>query len=113
MFKDDWIYVSHMLDMSRKEVDTVTGKTRDGYNDDEILRMALTHFIQVIGEAARKVSAEFQATHPQIPWREIVGTRHRIVHGYLNIDEDLVWEIVTHDLPALIRGLEKIIPSEY
>ena len=113
MFKDDWIYVSHMLDMSRKEVDTVTGKTRDGYNDDEILRMALTHFIQVIGEAARKVSAEFQAAHPQIPWREIVGTRHRIVHGYLNIDEDLVWEIVTHDLPALIRGLEKIIPSEY
>jgi len=113
MFKDDWIYVSHMLDMSRKEVDTVTGKTRDGYNDDEILRMALTHFIQVIGEAAKKVSAEFQATHPQIPWREIVGTRHRIVHGYLNIDEDLVWEIVTHDLPALIRGLEKIIPSEY
>lgn len=89
MFKDDWIYIGHMLDMSRKAVNAVAGKSRSDYNDDEILRMALAHFIQVIGEAARKVSPEFQAAYPQIPWREIVGTRHRIVHDYLNIDEDL------------------------
>ena len=89
MFKDDWIYIGHMLDMSRKAVNAVAGKSRSDYNDDEILRMALSHFIQVIGEAARKVSPEFQAAYPQIPWREIVGTRHRIVHDYLNIDEDL------------------------
>jgi len=89
MFKDDWIYIGHMLDMSRKAVDAVAGKSRSDYNDDEILRMALTHFIQVIGEAARKVSPEFQAAYPQILWREIVGRRHRIVHDYLNIDEDL------------------------
>ncbi len=112
MFKDDWIYAGHMLDMSRKAVNAVGMKSRDDYNDDEILRMGLTHFIQVIGEAARKVSAEFQATHPQIPWHEIIGTRHRIVHDYMNVDEDLVWEVVTHDLPTLISRLEKIIPPE-
>lgn len=54
MSKDDWIYVGHMLDMSRKAVAAIVGKSREVYDRDEILRMALTHFIQVIGEAARK-----------------------------------------------------------
>jgi len=109
MFKDDWVFVGHMLDISQKAVEAVAGKTREAYDRDEILRMALVHFIQVIGEAARKVSTEFQETHSQVPWHEIIGTRHRIVHDYLNVDEDLVWEVVTHDLPELIQALEKIL----
>jgi uncharacterized protein with HEPN domain len=109
MLKDDGVYVGHMLDMSRKAVEAVAGKTRDAYDNDEILRMALTHFIQVIGEAARKVSPEFQSTYPQVLWHQIIGTRHRIVHDYMNVDEDLVWEVVTHDLPELIKSLEKIL----
>ena len=90
MSKDDWIYVGHMSDMSRKAVAAIVGKSREAYDRDEILRMALTHFIQVIGEAARKVSPEYQKAHPQIPWHEIVGMRHRIVHDYVRVDEDLV-----------------------
>ncbi|MDP3184646.1 MAG: DUF86 domain-containing protein [Anaerolineales bacterium] len=112
MSKDDWIYVGHMFDMSRKAVAALVGKSREAYDRDEILRMALTHFIQVIGEAARKVSPEYQKAHPQIPWHEIVGMRHRIVHDYMRVDEDLVWEVVNHDLPALVAALEKIVPAE-
>ncbi len=112
MSKDDWIYVGHMFDISRKAVAAIVGKNREAYDRDEILRMALTHFIQVIGEAARKVSPEYQKAHPQIPWHEIVGMRHRIVHDYMRVDEDLVWEVVSHDLPALVAALEKIVPAE-
>jgi uncharacterized protein with HEPN domain len=74
--------------------------------------MGLTHIVQVIGEAARKVSPEFQQTHPEIPWRQIIGTRHRIVHDYMRVDEDVLWEVVHHDLPALLPLLQKIAPED-
>jgi len=66
----------------------------------------------VLGEAARRVSDEFQSSHPAIPWEDISGMRHKIVHDYLAVDEDIVWEVVTTDLPSLIPSLERIIPSE-
>jgi len=72
--------------------------------------MGLTHLVQVIGEAARKVSPEFQNNHPEIPWRQIIGMRHRIVHDYMRVDEDVLWEVVKNDLPALLPHLEKITP---
>ena len=112
MPKDDWVYVGHMLDISRKAIEAVSGKSREAYDRDEIFRMALTHFIQVIGEAARKVSPEFQESHPQIPWHQIIGMRHRIIHGYMNVDEDVVWEVITKDLPLLFTELENISPPE-
>jgi uncharacterized protein with HEPN domain len=104
--KDDKVYLGHMLDMARKAV----GKTRDvsraEYDQDENLRLALAHLVQVIGEAARRVSPTGQAARPEIPWREITGMPHKIVHDYLDVDEDIVWEVVTRDLPSLITVLE-------
>ena len=112
MLKDDWAYVGHMLDMSQKALDFVSGLNRTDYDQDEPLRLALTHIIQILGEAARQVSSEFRERHPQIPWHEIIGMRHRIVHDYLNADEDIVWEVVRQDLPALVESLRKIVPPE-
>lgn len=74
--------------------------------------MGLTHLVQVIGEAARKVSAEFQGEHPEIPWQRIIGMRHRIVHDYMHVDEDILWQVVTKDLPELLPLLEAILPNE-
>lgn len=110
MPKDDRLYFGHMLDMARKAVSKVEGISREDYDDNENLRLALTHLVQIIGEAARLVSPEGRAAHPDIPWREITGMRHKIVHDYLNVDEDVVWEVVTHDLPSLVAILEKIVP---
>jgi uncharacterized protein with HEPN domain len=62
--------------------------------------------LQIVGEAASQVSAEFRSANPEIPWDEIVGMRHRVVHDYLGIDEEIVWKTVGDDLPALIRILE-------
>jgi uncharacterized protein with HEPN domain len=112
MSKYDWVYIGHMLDMSQKALDFTSGVTKDGYDQDETLRLALTHLIQVIGEAARHVSLAFQEAHPEIPWHEIMGMRHRIVHDYMSVDEDVVWEIVQQDLPPLIAALRKIVPPE-
>ena len=102
-----------MLDMARKAVSKTAGVSREAYDTDENLRLALTHLIQVIGEAARQVSREFSNTCPEIPWADIIGMRNKVVHDYLGIDEDIVWEVATKDLPGLVAALEPIVPSDH
>jgi uncharacterized protein with HEPN domain len=104
----DLVYVGHMLDMARKATDKTSGLARDAYDRDENLRLALTHLVQVIGEAARHISREFCDEHPEIPWTEIVGMRHKVVHDYLGVDEDIVWQVVTDDLPKLVTALVRL-----
>jgi uncharacterized protein with HEPN domain len=65
--------------------------------------------VQVVGEAARKVSSEFTEAHPEVPWENIIGMRHKLVHDYLGVDEDIVWQVVTVDLPKLVRSLEPLV----
>jgi len=100
-----------MLDMARKAISKVQGRTRDAFDVDENLRMTLAHLIQVIGEAARHVSPECQRVHPDVPWAAIIGMRHKVVHDYLHVDYDLVWDVVTVDLPPLVEALERFTPS--
>ena len=108
MQKDDLVYVGHMLDTARLVVRKVLGRTRAEFDATEDLRLALTHLIQVCGEAARRVSPAFQTAHPGVPWSKIVGMRHKVVHDYLHVDYDIVWAVATQDLPPLIAELEKI-----
>jgi len=110
MQKDDLVYAGHMLDVARSIAAKTAGKTRAEYDTDENLRLALTHLIQTIGEAATRVSETFRESHPQIPWKNIMGMRHRVVHDYLHVDYDLVWEVVTLDIHPLIVELDKIVP---
>ena len=113
MSRRDLVYVGHMLDMARKAVSKTVGVSREAYDTDENLRLALTHLIQVIGEAARQVSREFSNTCPEITWADIIGMRNKVVHDYLGIDEDIVWEVATKDLPRLVEALEPIVPSDH
>ncbi len=112
MPKDDSVYVGHMLDTARLAAAKVAGLTREAFDADETLRLALAHLIQTIGEAARQVSPTFREAHPQTPWAKIIGMRHRVVHDYLHVDFDLVWGVVSVDLPALIEALADILPPE-
>jgi len=107
--RDDQVYVGHMLDTANKAIGFVQGLTIDDFDNNELLRLSLTHLLQVIGEAARRVSPDFRATYPQIDWKAIVGMRSKVVHDYLNVDEDIVWDTVTNELPTLIAELEKIL----
>ncbi|MCA9113412.1 MAG: DUF86 domain-containing protein, partial [Planctomycetaceae bacterium] len=79
-----------------------------GFDADENLQLAVTHLIQIIGEAARLVSDGFRDQHDVIPWHQITGMRHRIVHDYLNIDFDIVWEVAHREIEKLVTQLEAL-----
>ena len=109
---NDDLYLLHMLESAQKALAFVQGKTRDGYDDNEVLRLALLHLIQTVGEAARNVSEAYQKQHPEIAWKPIMGIRHRIVHNYADVDDEVIWKTVTDDLPPLVIHLEKLISPE-
>ncbi len=110
MRKDDQLFLGHILDAANHATNLVRGKSRDDLNHDMALRFALPHLVQIIGEAARRLSAEFMADHPEIPWKTMIGMRHKIVHDYFGVDMDLVWKTVTEELPPLLSKLQKIVP---
>jgi len=101
----DAVYVGHMLDTARKATGKVSSISREDYEADENLRLALTDPIQTIGEAGRRVSREFCEAHPEVRWADIIGMRHKVVHDYLGVDDDIVWQVVTEDLPELVLAL--------
>ncbi len=106
--KDDVYYLRHMLEYASK-LSVLAGKTtREQYNQNETIQAACRYWLQVIGEAAGKVSAAFQASQPEIPWRAMAGMRNRIVHDYLGIDDETVWKTVTERIPELIDALKNL-----
>ena len=104
----DGVYVGHMLDLSRKVAAKIKGLRREEFDEDENLRLALAHLLQTIGEAARRVSRKFQEEHPEIPWGGIVGMRHKVVHDYMDVDEDVVWKTAVDEIPRLLTALEPL-----
>ncbi len=109
MTKDDLVYIGHMSDTARKVADKVREVSREQFDRDENLRLAVTHLLQVIGEAAARVSEGFRCSHATIPWKAIVGMRHKVVHDYLNVDEDIVWDTAMQEIGPLLAGLERIL----
>lgn len=112
MHHDDCVYIEHMLAISRKAVEKIDAVTRDAFDQDENLRLALTYLLQVIGEAARHVSPAYQTKHASVAWKAITGMRHKVVHDYLNVDESIVWQTVKNDLPRLIDALEALVNED-
>ena len=106
--RDDLVLIHDMLDAAKEAVSFVRGKTRDDLNQDRKLVLSLVHLVEIIGEAAGKIGKKFQDSHPEIPWRVMVGMRNRLVHAYFDIDLDRVWDTANDDLPPLIEKLSKI-----
>jgi uncharacterized protein with HEPN domain len=98
-----------MLDHAREAVEMVKGKTRADLDADRQLNLALVRLVEVIGEAAARIPDDFRARYPQVPWRQIVGMRHRMIHDYDVIDFDILWAVLRQDLPPLIEQLEAIV----
>ncbi len=106
---DDRIRMQHMLDASRQAMEFVSGRERKDLEDDPMLRRAVKDCVQEIGEAAARVTDAGRARVPDLPWTQIVGMRHRIVHVYYAIDTDALWEVVERDLPILTSLLESAL----
>ncbi|MDP9237874.1 MAG: DUF86 domain-containing protein [Chloroflexota bacterium] len=101
-----------MVMLARRITSRLQGLRRENFDADEDLQLALTHLIQNLGEAASRTSQEFRAIHPEIPWSDMIGMRHHIVHDYLQVSADIVWATALDDIPALIAVLEPLVTSE-
>ncbi len=108
----DNVRLHHMLDSANEALSFAKGKNRSDLNDDRKLTLALVKCIEIIGEAATKVTPETRGKCPGIPWEEIITMRHRLIHGYFDIDLDRVWDTMTDDLPPLVKQLSFILKNQ-
>ncbi|WP_242359887.1 DUF86 domain-containing protein [Anaeromyxobacter sp. SG17] len=100
-----------MLDAAREAMSFAAGRSRGDLERDRMLVLAIVKDVEIIGEAAARVSPAMQASHPEIPWAQIIATRNRLIHAYFDVDLQVVWDTVTDDLPQLVRLLEPFVPS--
>lgn len=109
MPKDDFVRIRHILDAAREALSFASGKTRGDLNTDRMLALSLVKEIEIIGEAAAKVSVETRQKYKTIPWLDMIDIRNHLIHVYFEIDLDILWDTVLNDLPPLVKELEKIV----
>lgn len=109
MLDDDIIRLKHMLDAAREAVSFTEGKSREDFETDRKLVLSIVKSIEIMGEAAGKLTTERRESYTDIPWQDIIGMRNRLIHAYFDINLDTVWDTVTNELPPLVENLEEII----
>ena len=105
--RDDLVRLRHMLDHSVEAIEMGTGRQRRDLDTDRQLNLSLVRLIEIVGEAAARVSAETRERYSDIPWSEIIGMRNRIIHGYDQVDFDILWDTVELHLPPLVEELRR------
>jgi uncharacterized protein with HEPN domain len=111
MRNDDALLLD-MLIAARKIQRFTDDFDKSAFKGSELVQSAVMREFQVIGEVARMLTDETKNKHSQLPWRAIIGMRNRMIHEYFNVDLDVVWETIDHDLPSLVTLLEAIVPPE-
>ena len=106
---EDAVSLKDMLAHAREAHGLLAVESLSSFCDNRVLQLALTRLIEIVGEAAHRVSEPTQQAHPEIPWPRVIGMRNRLVHGYDAVDYDLLWDTVVIDLPPLIAALERIV----
>jgi uncharacterized protein with HEPN domain len=109
MPKVDRVLLNDMLDSSREIQLLWSGKGRTDLDKDRMLPLSLERLLEIVGEAASHVSVEFRERHPEVPWRDIVAMRNRLIHAYRSVDPDIVWTTVQGAIPDLIDGIEDLL----
>ena len=108
MRPDDRVRLRHLTEAASKAVAYSAGKQRADLDSDELLRLALTKLVEIVGEAAKHISPELQASETVVPWAAAARMRDRLVHHYFDINLDILWQTVTEDLPSLLETLPPI-----
>jgi uncharacterized protein with HEPN domain len=108
----DASFLWDMLDAARAVREFTSSPTYEDYVRDRMLRGAVERHVEIIGEAARKVSKAFQDGHPEIPWQRIIAQRHVLAHEYGEVEDQLIWNVATVHIVDLIDKLERLIPRE-
>jgi len=102
---DDRIRIRHMRDAVDKVLRYTEGSSRQGLQDDEMLRLAITKLVEIVGEAAKRVSEPTRNAHPSVPWSAAARMRDRLTHHYFDVDLDVLWATITEDFPPLLDAL--------
>ncbi len=109
---EDRVRLLHMLDAARKAIEFTENCGRIDLDNDEMLTLSVVRLLEILGEAAKNVSEQCKEAHPSIQWRQIAGTRDRLIHGYFDVDLNIVWKIVSDDLPPLVTKLERALSDK-
>jgi uncharacterized protein with HEPN domain len=105
----EWrFYLDDMIGFAKKVLEYTSGLDLIGFVTSGLTYDATLRNLELIGEAATHIPEEIRAAHPEIPWRMIIATRNRLIHGYLGIDDDTLWSIIRDDVPALVPLLESL-----
>lgn len=110
---DDRSRLKHMRDAAQKIVAYTQDKDRQSLAKDELLQLALMRLIEIIGEAAARLSDDLKAQHNHIPWAAIVGMRNRLIHAYFDVDLDIMWNTVTISIPELLGQIKTILNDAF
>ena len=106
--KSDDLYLNHILEAIER-IEAYTSAGADAFRDDIKTQDAVIRNLQVIGEAAKKVSLKTRAATPEIPWSDIAGMRDRVVHHYFGVSLDIVWDVIANHLPPLRAGVRRVL----
>ena len=106
---DDQVSLRHMLDHAREAMEMARGRRREDLDTNRTLNLSLVRLLEIVGEAAARVEEATRRRYFSIQWSRIVGLRNRLIHGYDEVDFDVLWKIVTEDVPALVTELERIV----
>lgn len=109
MSEREWhFYIDDMIDFAQQVSNYTAGLNQEAFFANRLIHDATLRNMELIGEAATHVPETVRKTFPDIPWRQIIATRNRLIHGYLGIDADTVWSIVQSDIPALLPALQNL-----
>lgn len=108
----DEAYLLDILIAARKAIEFLEGMTWEEFARSELHQSAVMRPLEIIGEAAGRVSKQTQVAQPEIPWEQMIGMRNRLIHEYFRVDLRTVWETVQDDLPPLIDLIEPLVPAE-
>jgi uncharacterized protein with HEPN domain len=109
MDQADLIRLRHMLDAATEALGFASGKSQEHIERDRMLVLAVLKDLEIIGEAANRVSVTTRNQYPAVPWADIIGMRNQLIHGYFDVDVGVVWDTITNDLPPLVLLLEEIV----
>ena len=109
---EDRVRLQHMIEAAESAIEFASGRNRADLDTDRMLLFAVIHAIEIVGEAASKISDESRVVHDAIPWKAIVGMRNRLVHAYFEINADIVWETVTVEIPGVLPKLRTLAATK-
>jgi uncharacterized protein with HEPN domain len=105
-------YCEHVLEEAEYLSKASSGISRSEFLVDETMKRAFVRSLEIIGEAVKQIPEDFRACYPQVEWRKMAGTRDKLIHDYLGVDYELVWDIVQSKIPDLRKSMDEIIAAE-